>query len=103
MLSRVRSRIPWALILGLVLASGGGSLVPAAWAEGESHQLVLPRLMATVIAVEPHGLATIQTGAGAVRQVSRGGGWQVGDRIACEQYEGVSPAVWLTLDCQKAS
>jgi len=103
MLARVHSRLRWVLVLGLVLASGGGSFVTPARAEGDSNQLVLPRLMATIIALEPQGLATIQTRDGAVRQVVRGGGWQVGDQVACERYEGQSPAVWWTLDCRKAS
>jgi len=43
--------------------------------------------------LEPYGLATIQTRTGAVRQVVRGSGWQVGDLITCEQYEGQSLAM----------
>ena len=103
MISRAPSLMRWAILIGLVLASGGGHCVSRALAEGDGNYLVLPRLMATIIALEPQGLATIQTRTGVVRQVLRGSGWQVGDLIACEQYEGQSLAVWWTLDCRKAS
>ena len=103
MISHTPSLMRWAIIIGLVIASGGGHFVSPALADGDSNQLVLPRLMATIIALGPQGLATIQTRTGVVRQVVRGSGWQVGDLIACEQYEGQSLAVWWTLDCRKAS
>ena len=103
MISRAPSLMRWAILIGLVLASGGGYVVSWALADGDGNYLVLPRLMATIIALEPYGLATIQTRTGAVRQVVRGSRWQVGDLIACEQYEGQSLAVWWTLDCRKAS
>jgi hypothetical protein len=103
MRSRTQSRLRWAMIIGLIMASVGGRFVSPARADGDSNQLVLPRLMATVIALEPHGLATIQTENGVVQQVVRSGGWQVGDRVTCEQYVGESPATWWTLDCRKAS
>jgi hypothetical protein len=93
MSSRAPSLIMGAIIIGLVIASGGGHFVSPALADGDSNQLVLPRLMATIIALEPPGLATIQTRTGAVRQVVRGSGWQVGDLIACEQYEAESGRV----------
>jgi hypothetical protein len=100
---RFRPLVVGALALGLVVSSLGGWFVSSAMAGGESHQPVLPRLVATVIALDPRGLATIRTGDGAVRAVVHGGGWRVGDLVTCEQYEGRSLAAWWTLDCRKAS
>jgi hypothetical protein len=100
--SCARLRLRRALVISLILLSGGGAVVRPAKAEGSRNQLVLPRLTATVVALDPHGLATVQTEDGAIRQVVRASRWQVGDQVTCEQYTGESPASWWTLDCRNA-
>jgi len=66
---------------------------------------VFPRVVATVIAVEPRGLAAIQTSEGATYEVLKGTTWRVGDTVETVECEHVARtrAPWETLDCRKTS
>jgi hypothetical protein len=63
----------------------------------------LPRLVATVIALDPRGLATLRSVDGALYEVLTGTGWRVGDTVVCEQYNVQTPGTRLQLDCRKVS
>jgi hypothetical protein len=63
---------------------------------------VYPRVVATVIALEPRGLATNRTTEGATYEVLTGTTWRVGATVECEHV--ARPRVpWETLDCRKTS
>jgi hypothetical protein len=63
---------------------------------------VLPRVVATVMSLDPRGLATIQTIDGARYEVVTGTGWRIGDTVECEHNERTR-VPWETLGCRKAS
>lgn len=63
---------------------------------------VYPRVVATVIAVEPRGLAAIRTREGATYEVLKGTTWRVGDTVECEHVVRTR-VPWETLDCWKIS
>jgi len=63
---------------------------------------VFPRVVATVLAVEPRGLALIQTREGATYEVLKGTAWRIGDTVECE-YGVRWRARWHALDCRKTS
>ena len=76
----VRSYVsPLLLALGL-----GLSLVSLVQARITYDKSPLPRLVATVIALEPRGGAMLQTIDGALYRVMKGTGWRVGDTVECE-------------------
>ncbi len=85
-----------ALVLGL-------SLVSLPMARRNRDDSALPRLVATVTALDPRGMATIQTIDGALYRVITGTGWRVGDTVECEQYDVRTPGAQLQLDCRKVS
>jgi hypothetical protein len=89
---------PILLALGL-----GFSLVSVAPARMTYDDSPLPRLVATVIALEPRGLATLRSVDGALYQVITGTGWRVGDTVECEQYDVRTPRTQLQLACRKVS
>jgi hypothetical protein len=66
---------------------------------------VYPRVVGTVVTLEPRGLATIQTSDGARYEVIRGTGWRVGDTVTCEHAASERPSrqAWQELDCRKTS
>lgn len=78
------------------------SLVSLSMARNNSHNPVLPRVVATVTSLDPRGLATIQTVDGALYEIVTGTGWRVGDVVECEQNERVR-VKWQALDCRQAS
>ena len=89
---------PMLLVLGL-----GLSLVSVAPARITYDNSPLPRLAATVIALEPRGLATLRSVDGALYEVLTGTGWRVGDTVECEQYDVRTPHTQLQLACRKVS
>jgi len=91
----------YTLLLALGLAFSLVSRAPARMIHDDSP---LPRLVATVIALAPRGLATIRSvDGGALYQVLTGTGWRVGDTVECEQYNVRTPHTQLQLDCRKVS
>jgi hypothetical protein len=91
---------PWSvcpLWLALVV---GLSHVPCATAgrNAGGNYSVFPRVIATVLTVEPRGLAVIQTREGATYEVRKGTTWQVGDPVECEY-----ATRWRVLNCRKTS
>ena len=84
----------------------GLSLAPPTLARmgGGGTYAVYPRVDATVIALEPQGLATIRTTNGTTSEVVQRPLWQVGDRVECERVAYARVQVpWERLDCQKVS
>jgi len=88
-------------LVGLV---AGLSLVPHALARMDSGGTysVYPRVDATVMALEPQGLATIRTTNGTTYEVVQRPRWRVGDRVACE-HVAYARVPWDKLDCRKVS
>ena len=90
-----------------LLALGVGlSLVPHARAHmsGGGTYSVFPRVSATVLTLEPQGLATIRTTNGTTYEVVQHTTWQVGDRVECKRVAAAYVRVpWAQLDCQKVS
>ena len=88
-------------LVGLVV---GLSLVPHALARMDSGGTysVYPRVDATVMALEPQGLATIRTTNGTTYAVVQRPRWRVGDRVACE-HVAYARVPWEKLDCRKVS
>jgi hypothetical protein len=86
-----------ALVVGL-------SLVPSTLANSGSggNYSVFPRVVATVIALAPQGLATIRTMDGATYEVVKCTTWRVGDMVTCE-YTARWRTSWQALDCRKTS
>jgi hypothetical protein len=87
------------LLLALVV---GLSHVPRATAgrNAGGNYSVYPRVVATVIALEPQGLAAIRTSEGATYEVLKGYTWRVGDTVECEY---VARGRGQALDCRKTS
>ena len=88
-------------LVGLVV---GLSLVPHVLARTGSGGIysVYPRVDATVIALEPQGLATIRTTNGTTYEVVQRPPWQVGDQVTCE-HVAYARVPWERLDCRKVS
>src|SRR5262252_6047628 len=63
---------------------------------------VYPRVVATVITVEPRGLTLIRTPEGATYEVLKGTTWRVGDTVACNPVARTR-VPWETLNCRKTS
>jgi hypothetical protein len=63
---------------------------------------VFPRVVATVVTLEPRGLAIIRTREGATYEVLKGTTWRVGDTVECE-HVARTRVPWETLDCRKIS
>jgi len=95
---------PWLVSTALLALIVGLSFVPhvLASASSGSNYSVLPRVVATVIALEPRGLATIRTMDGATYEVLTGTSWRVGDTVECE-HAARWHAPWQALDCRKIS
>jgi hypothetical protein len=88
----------------LLLALGLGlNLGPRAQARMIHDDSPLPRLVATVTALDRRGMAIIRTVDGALYQVMKGTGWRVGDTVECEQYDVYTAGTRLQLDCRKVS
>jgi hypothetical protein len=67
-----------------------------------SNYSLWPRVVATVITLEPRGMATVRTVDGTTYEVVKGTTWQVGDTVTCE-YTTRGRASWQALDCRKTS
>ena len=94
-----RSWVPIALItllLGLGLASQ-----TAVTNNKTPSRPAKPRVVATVMSLDPRGLATLQTVDGARYEVLTGTGWRVGDTVACEHNERTR-VKWEALNCRKS-
>ncbi len=89
------------LLLALVVELSPVSLATAGRNAGGNYS-VYPRVVATVLAVEPRGLAVIQTREGATYEVLKGTAWRVGDTVECE-YTARWRARWQAFDCRKTS
>jgi|RhiMethySRZTD1v2_1073278.scaffolds.fasta_scaffold1064714_1 hypothetical protein len=66
------------------------------------HYAVYPRVVATVIALAPRGLATIRTSDGTTSEVVTGTTLRVGDTVTCE-YTARGRTAWQALGCRKTS
>ena len=91
----------FALLLALVVSLSRVPLATAGRNAGGNYS-VYPRVVATVIALEPRGLAAIRTTEGATYEVLMGTTWRVGDTVECE-HVARSRVPWKTLDCRKLS
>ncbi len=78
------------------------SLISLVMARNKVSRPAKPRVVATVMAMDPRGLATIRTVDGARYEVVTGTGWRVGDPVECEHNERVR-VPWEALDCRKTS
>ena len=89
------------LLLTLVV---GLSHVPLATAgkDAAGSYSVYPRVVATVITLEPRGLALIRTPEGATYEVLKGTTWRVGDTVECDPVARTR-MLWETLNCRKSS
>jgi hypothetical protein len=93
----------WAPIALLPLLLGFGLASQTAIASNKTPSSpAKPRVVATVMSLDPRGLAMIQTVDGARYEVLTGTGWRVGDTVACEQNERTR-VKWEVLDCRKIS
>jgi len=77
-----------------------GAIPGSADANSTPTRSVRPRVVATVTALEPRGLARIQTVEGAIYEVLAGPHWRVGDPVTCEHTDRTR-VPWLKLDCRK--
>jgi len=89
------------LLLALVVGVSPMPLATAGRHAGGNYS-VFPRVVATVMALEPRGLAAIRTSEGATYEVLTGTTWHVGDTVECE-YATRWRARWQALDCRKTS
>jgi hypothetical protein len=94
-----RSWVPIALIT-LLLGLGLASQTAVANNKTPSRP-AKPRVVATVMSLDPRGLATLQTVDGARYEVLTGTGWRVGDTVACEHNERTR-VKWEALNCRKS-
>ena len=86
------------VVLALVV---GGSGMTRVWAHSDGGDYsVWPRVVATVIALAPQGMATIRTADGTMYDVIQGTRWRVGDTVECEQHPRVRMP-WQAFDCWK--
>ena len=69
------------LLLALVVGLSPVPLATAGRTAGGTYS-VFPRVVATVMALEPRGLAAIRTREGATYEVLTGTTWRVGDTVA---------------------
>ncbi len=89
------------ILLALVVGLSHVPLATAGRNAGGNYS-VYPRVVATVIAVEPRGLAAIRTREGATYEVLKGTTWRVGDTVECE-YAARWRMRWPALACRKTS
>jgi len=89
------------LLLALVVGLSPVPLATAGRTAGGTYS-VFPRVVATVMALEPRGLAAIRTREGATYEVLKGTTWRIGDTVECE-YAARWRARWQALDCRKTS
>ena len=68
---------------------------------GGGHS-TLPWVAATVIALEPRGMATTRTVDGMTSTVIKETTWRLGDTVACEHVVRTR-VPWEPLDCRKTS
>ncbi|SRR5712691_4566037 len=97
-------RRPWcvfSVVLALVVGLSHVPLVTAG-RHADGTYSVFPRVVATVIALEPRGLAAIRTREGATYEVLTGTTWRVGDTVECE-YAARWRMRWPALACRKTS
>jgi len=90
--------------MALLALAVGLSRVPPALARRSSggQYSVWPRMVATVMRLEPRGLAAIQTREGLTYEVLTGTTWRVGDTVVCE-HVAYTRVPWEALDCRKTS
>ena len=77
--------------------------VPLAMAARGTHESAKPRVVATVIVLEPRGMATIRAADGTIYTLIKGTTWHVGDTVECEQHDSMGVPPWQALDCRKIS
>src|SRR5262249_57741318 len=81
-----------AVYIALLILIVGVSLCSFAMARSSGGDYsTLPRVVATVIAVEPRGMATIRTSDGITYNVIKGTMWRGGDTVECEHVTRVRP------------
>jgi hypothetical protein len=66
------------------------------------HYAVYLRVVATVIAPAPWGLATIRISNGTTSEVVTGTTWRVGATVTCE-HTARGQTAWQALDCRQTS
>ena len=90
--------------LRLAGARDGGSGVPYVLAHRSSggDSSVWPRVVATVIALAPRGMATIRASDETTYDVIQGTTWRVGDTVECEQHPRVRMP-WQAFECWEIS
>ena len=88
-------------LLALVVGLSLGSLALAPSPSGGGHS-TLPWVAATVIALEPRGMATTRTVDGMTSTVIKETTWRLGDTVACEHVVRTRVPC-ETLDCRKTS
>lgn len=93
-------RFVYAALLTLCLGLSLASHTMALRGSPESSQ---PRVVATIIALEPRGMATIRTADGVTYSVVKGTAWHVGDTVECQPLDTMGVPKWLSLDCRKVS
>ena len=95
-----RRAVACVLLTGLV----GLSAVLRAMATENAggHYAVYLRVVATVLTVEPRGMATIRTADGTTSEVVKGTTWRVGDTMTCE-HTARGRTSWQALECRKTS
>jgi hypothetical protein len=91
-------------VFTLLLALGLG-LSLGTWAQARMtyDNSPLPRLVATITALDRRGMAIIRAVDGALYQVLKGTRWRVGDTVECEQYDVSTAGTQLQLNCWKVS
>ena len=67
----------------------------------QSRRTFLPRVVATVVALDRRGLFTIQAKDGTTSQVVSGTKWRVGDTVTCERSDKPNVPLWKAFDCRK--
>jgi len=77
--------------------------VPLTMAAGGPHESAQPRVVATVIALGPRGMATIRAADGTLYTLLKGTTWHVGDTVECEHRDSAGEPPWHALDCRKIS
>ena len=97
-------RRPWLVSTTLLALVVSLSCVPRALATSASggDYATQPRVVATVVALEPRGMAAIRTREGATYEVIKGTTWRVGDMVECEHVTRTR-VPWEALDCHKTS